>query len=192
MAKRKPRRYYRLCALIGHKGVGKTTILKELLNYPEFNALKTYTDRPRRPEEDEIETRFRTSSEIDELLSDDVNILQESSYRGFRYCTLWEDWNPQAILVRPILWDGVEKLEGSGLFDVLRIAITSPSMEVYHERIANRSDYGDLKEVLDSGINTTMPPECPPGRTYNHVVVNYDVANTSLVIRGMCLEHTWR
>ena len=182
-----------LCGLIGHKGAGKTAILEELLKFPEFKVLMTYTNRPRRNGESNIETRFiswldyKTLTSIHKKLYpkyEKGSVLQESSYRGYKYCTIHEGYDPDFIYARPILWDGILGLEETNLFDIKSILIEIPSVDEYKRRILFRSDYHDLKRSIED-VNIEEPPPCPSGREYDYVIVNNNVKKAAKAIRDL-------
>ena len=163
----------RLCALIGYRGVGKTTILRHILRHPGTEVLMTWTDRPRREGEGDIETRFIERMDFDHLIDTrEHDLLQLTHYRGNRYCTVIQDaMVPDVVFFRPILWHGVLGLEGSGMFDITAIAITAPSIDSFMERNSGRTD----GSITNADVNRcTLPPPCPRGRRYDCVFQNDD------------------
>ena len=76
----------RVLGIIGPSGCGKTTILKQLVDEDLVYVNPTYTERPKRPGEEELEHKFVSEKEFDRLEKSDffVEVIQAFGLK-YRY-----------------------------------------------------------------------------------------------------------
>lgn len=92
--------------ICGESGVGKSTIAYELSKDDKYSLVRSITDRPQRPQE--IDHIF-----MDKDLMDHApvkNIVAYSKIDGYRYCTLFQQFDPEKI--------NIYVVDGPGLKDV--------------------------------------------------------------------------
>ena len=167
-----------LFVLSGPSGVGKDTILKELLKTDlKITKCVTYTTRLPRPGEiDGVDYKFISLAKFEELKKDDA-LLEWAEVGGNLYAT------PRDFVERKLEEgeDVILKIDVQGamkvkeLFpDAILIFIAPPSLEVLAERMKKR---GSPVEEIERRLKIASR-EMEMARDYQIVLVNDDLEKT--------------
>lgn len=164
-----------LIAISGPSGVGKTTVVKEVMKqYPELN--KTVSVTTRKPRKNEVDGKDYYFISIDEYYDYQFNgkLLENNIYNHEHYGTLYSE-----IVKYPTDKPLVLVIDTTGRRSVLRhfplsttIFIQAPTTEELRKRIEIRGENTE-DEILER-IETAFK-EMEETRYYDYVVINKDV-----------------
>jgi guanylate kinase len=167
-----------LFVLSGPSGVGKDTLLKELLKRDlRITKCVTYTTRPPRPGEvDGVDYKFLSLAEFEELKRNDA-FLEWAEVGGNFYAT------PKDFVVKKLAEgeDIILKIDVQGAMRVkelfpeaILIFIAPPSLEALAERMRKRgSPEEEIKRRLEIASR-----EMEMARNYQFFLVNNDLEET--------------
>jgi len=98
----------KILAIVGESGTGKTTLAEYIVQEFKTNFIESYTDRPKRTE-NEVGHTFVTPEEFNKFDKDDM--IAYTKFGDFRYCCLHEDVKPDVWNVYVIDEFGLEYLQ---------------------------------------------------------------------------------
>ncbi len=166
----------RLFVVTGPSGVGKGTLIKELLRrVPGLElSVSATTRRPREGERDGVDYHFLSEEEFDRRLAEG-DFMEHAAYSGHRYGTL-------ASEVEPRLQDGVGvvlEIEVQGARQVrarmpeaVLVFVAPPSPEALRERLEGRGT--DAPEQIEQRLQVARD-ELAAQPEFRHVIVNDEV-----------------
>jgi guanylate kinase len=170
----------RLFVITGPSGVGKGTLIRELLDrVPDLELSVSATTRPPRPgERDGFDYHFLSEEEFSRRLAAD-EFLEHASYAGYRYGTLVSE-------VEPRLGRGVGvvlEIEIQGARQVrerqpaaVPVFVAPPSPDALRERLEERGT--DSPEAIERRLQVARA-ELDAQREFVHVIVNDDLARAA-------------
>lgn len=165
-----------LMVLSGPSGVGKSTVISELLSQREdiYFSVSYTTRAPREGEVDGVNYHFVSRDEFERMIRDG-ELLEHAEYVGNYYGTSLK-------VIRDHLEQGTDVLldiEVQGAANVkaqcpeaVLIFILPPSMEELAKRLQNRNT--DAEDVIQQRL-TRAREECAEIERYDYVVVNNSV-----------------
>jgi len=125
-----------IICIVGESGTGKSISAEYLENQYNINLIQSYTDRPKRTE-DENKHTFLTKEQYDKLSGE---VLAKTTFGDYRYCCLESDLlNCNCYVIDEI---GLEMLKAKydSVYDIYSIRIHRPSFDrieaVGDERVA--------------------------------------------------------
>lgn len=149
-------------------GTGKTTIIKQLLNYFdcfEFSISAT-SRKPREGERDGVDYYFISPEEFKERASKDLFLEWEEVYQGTCYGTLKSEvsriWDNGHVIIFDLDVKGGVNLKKYFKNDALSIFIMPPSIETLEQRLRNRgteTEESILKRLGRAQLELDMAPE---------------------------------
>ena len=166
----------RLFVVTGPSGVGKGTLIKELLRrVPGLElSVSATTRRPREGEQDGVDYHFLAEEEFDRRLAEG-DFMEHAAYSGHRYGTLVSE-------VEPRLEDGVGvvlEIEVQGARQVrarmpeaVLVFVAPPSPEALRERLEGRGT--DAPEQIEQRLQVAGE-ELAAQPEFRHVIVNDEV-----------------
>lgn len=169
-----------LYVLVGPSGVGKGTVLKQLVaQYPQLQVSISATTRPPRPGEvDGRDYFFLSEEQFDRLIAEDRLLEWALVHRKYRYGTP-ADWVRERqeeghVVVLEVDLDGARQVmrrlpESHGIF------LAPPSWEELEKRLLGRAteDIEEQHRRLE-----TAKAEMAATREFETVIVNVDVNST--------------
>lgn len=174
-----------LVIISGPSGVGKTTVVKELMKQnPEFN--KTISLTTRKPRSNEVDSKDYYFISKDEFYNYQLNdeMLEDTIYNGELYGTLISEiskYPEDKPLILVIDTDGRRKVLAHFPLSTT-IFIQSPSNEELRKRIEERGENTE-EEILER-IERSFK-EMEETKYYEHIVVNDDVEKCVKEIKGI-------
>lgn len=81
--------------IVGASGSGKSTITSALSKYDEFMEIMSYTDRPKRYEDEDTHI-FLSKKQMDSIINT-YDIVAYTEINGYRYCALERQFNKKKI-----------------------------------------------------------------------------------------------
>jgi guanylate kinase len=166
----------RLFVITGPSGVGKGTLIKELLNrIPGLElSVSATTRRPRAGERDGIDYHFLSEQEFERRQAED-DFMEHASYSGHRYGTLRSEVEPRlergiGVLLE-IELQGARQVRERDPEAVL-VFIAPPAPGVLRERLEQRGT--DPPEQIDKRLAVARE-ELDGQREFRHVIVNDDL-----------------
>lgn len=176
----------RLIVLSGPSGVGKDTVIKELLPLrPELRRPPAFTTRAARPGEVDGRDYSFVDLETFEAMESADQFLETASVHGNRYGTdrsrvqqLLEAGHD--VLLKPDV-QGAAKLRDSGV-EAIFVFLAPPSREALAQRLLLRGT--ESSEELELR-NRDADRELAEASWYHHVVVNDEVARAAREVRDL-------
>jgi guanylate kinase len=179
----------RLIVLSGPSGVGKDTVIVELLRlHPKLCRPAAFTTRARRPGEEDGRDYSFVDPQTFAAMKADQQFLETAVVHGHDYGTsrarvsglLGRD---EDVLLK-IDVQGAAKLRDAGV-DALFVFLAPPSREVLLERLHGR----ETESPEELAIRTRdQEHELAEARWYDHRVVNDDVGRAAREIAGLLAE----
>ena len=155
----------------GPSGCGKGSILKELAKKENIAiSISATTRKIRDGEVDGKDYFYLTKAEFMEKIEND-EILEYNEYCGFLYGTLKEQvrklLNEKEVVILEIDVNGAAAVKNE--FDVVKIFIVPPSLEVLKERLKFRGT--ETKDSFNARLNKAKD-ELKLAEKYDYVVIN--------------------
>jgi len=162
--------------ITGPSGVGKGTLIKELLQrVPNLTLSVSATTRePRQGEEDGRDYHFLTSEEF-ERRADEKDFLEFATYSGNRYGTLRSEVERCLSAGRSVVLEievqGAQQVRAA-MPDSVQIFIAPPDPGHLRSRLEGRGT--DSAEAIDSRLETAEIELAAKG-DFDHCIVNDDL-----------------
>jgi len=176
--------------ITGPSGVGKGTLIKELLKaVPSLELSVSATTRPpRQGEEDGRDYHFLTPEEFEQR-KEEGDFLEFASYSGNRYGTLRSEVERRLAaghsVVLEIEVQGAQQVRAAELESV-QIFIAPPDPAVLRERLAGRGT--DSPEAIDERLKVAEQELAVQG-DFDHCVVNDEIGRAAEQLVGIvCRE----
>lgn len=180
-----------LIVISGPSGVGKGTVLKEVVKDPELNIgySISMTTREKRPgEENGVNYYFVTRDEFHKAV-EDGELLEWTEFVGNCYGTPIKEVeilrNEGKNVLLEIEQDGCSQVRKK-VPDTLSIFIIPPSMEELERRIRSRQT--EPEEIVQQRL-AKAAKEMNNLKDYKYVVCNEDVKLAADIIRVIILRH---
>ena len=180
-----------LIVLSGPSGVGKSTVIKNLLsNHPDIHFSVSYTTRtPREGEVDGVNYNFVPRKEFERMIADS-ELLEFAEYVGNYYGTSLKVIQDKLEQGTDVLLDievqGAAKVRQKCPEAVL-IFILPPSLEELSRRLHGRNT--DSSDVIAHRLEKAKE-ECRESANYDYIVVNDDVNTVVQEIQSiLAAEH---
>ena len=180
-----------LIVISGPSGVGKGTVLKEVVKDPELNIgySISMTTREKRPgEENGVNYYFVTRDEFHKAV-EDGELLEWTEFVGNCYGTPIKEVerlrNEGKNVLLEIEQDGCSQVRKK-VPDTLSIFIITPSMEELERRIRSRKT--EPEEIVQQRL-AKAAKEMNNLKDYKYVVCNEDVKLAADIIRVIILRH---
>ena len=180
-----------LIVISGPSGVGKGTVLKEVVKDPELNIgySISMTTREKRPgEENGVNYYFVTRDEFHKAV-EDGELLEWTEFVGNCYGTPIKEVerlkNEGKNVLLEIEQDGCSQVRKK-VPDTLSIFIIPPSMEELERRIRSRKT--EPEEIVQQRL-AKAAKEMNNLKDYKYVVCNEDVKLAADIIRVIILRH---
>lgn len=180
-----------LIVISGPSGVGKGTVLKEVVKDPELNIgySISMTTREKRPgEENGVNYYFVTHDEFHKAV-EDGELLEWTEFVGNCYGTPIKEVerlrNEGKNVLLEIEQDGCSQVRKK-VPDTLSIFIIPPSMEELERRIRSRKT--EPEEIVQQRL-AKAAKEMNNLKDYKYVVCNEDVKLAADIIRVIILRH---
>lgn len=180
-----------LIVISGPSGVGKGTVLKEVVKDPELNIgySISMTTREKRPgEENGVNYYFVTRAEFHKAV-EDGELLEWTEFVGNCYGTPIKEVerlrNEGKNVLLEIEQDGCSQVRKK-VPDTLSIFIIPPSMEELERRIRSRKT--EPEEIVQQRL-AKAAKEMNNLKDYKYVVCNEDVKLAADIIRVIILRH---
>lgn len=174
----------RLVVIAGPSGVGKNTIIKELLaSHPRImDRVRTYTTRPRRDDEVDGEQYYFVTREQFMKMAEDYLLMEADPQNKLGHdvygtehsysmpADIFENVSPEAhIIIAEVDVVGADRLK-ERFPDCVRIFITAPPQELL-ERIRSRPD-GDMSSENLGQRMQTAKQQIAAAKDFDYVVYN--------------------
>lgn len=163
--------------ITGPSGVGKGTLIKELLGRcPNLELSTSATTRQPRPgEEDGVDYHFLSPEQFDRRV-EEKDFLEFAAYSGNHYGTLRSEVEQRLqaghSVVLEIEVQGAQQVRAAKP-DSIQIFIAPPDPDVLRERLAGRGT--DSAEAIDKRLETAEIELASQG-DFDHLIVNDDLA----------------
>jgi guanylate kinase len=172
--------------ITGPSGVGKGTLIKELLReVPDLELSVSATTRA--PREGEVEGRdyhFLSSAEFAQRV-EEGDFLEFATYSGNRYGTLRSEVERRLqaghSVVLEIEVQGAQQVRASGI-DSVQIFIAPPNPSVLRERLSGRGT--DSQEAIDERLKVAEQELAVQG-DFDHCVVNDEIESAAAKLVGV-------
>ncbi|HEX6781455.1 MAG TPA: guanylate kinase [Solirubrobacterales bacterium] len=172
--------------ITGPSGVGKGTLIKELLGaVPELELSVSATTRsPREGEVDGRDYHFLTPEQFDRR-KDEGDFLEFATYSGNRYGTLRSEVERRLAaghsVVLEIEVQGAQQVRAAELESV-QIFIAPPDPAVLRERLSGRGT--DSREAIDRRLEVAEQELAVQG-DFDHCVVNDEIDRAAAQLVGI-------
>jgi guanylate kinase len=166
----------RLFVVTGPSGVGKGTLIKELLRrVPGLELSTSATTRsPRQGEQDGVDYHFLSEQEFDRRLQAG-DFMEHAGYSGHRYGTLRSEVRPRLErgtgVVLEIEVQGARQVRRS-MPDAVLVFVAPPAPEALRERLEGRGT--DTAEQIERRLRVAEQ-ELEARSEFGHVIVNDDL-----------------
>ena len=175
----------RLTVITGPSGVGKGTLVTELLNqHPEiWLSISATTRTPRPGEADGVDYFFKNRDEFDQLLHQQ-GFLEWAEFAGNCYGTPREPVQAQLMKGRPVLLEieleGARQLRKS-FKQAFQIFLAPPSFEELERRIRGRAT--DPEDAIRRRL-ARAKEELDAKEEFDAVVINEDLNKALAEVKG--------
>ncbi len=172
--------------ITGPSGVGKGTLIKELLQaVPDLELSVSATTRaPREGEVDGRDYHFLTPEQFEQRKAED-DFLEFATYSGNRYGTLRSEVERRLAaghsVVLEIEVQGAQQVRAAELESV-QIFIAPPDPAVLRQRLSGRGT--DSQEAIDERLKVAEQELAVQG-DFDHCVVNDDVERAAAQLVGI-------
>lgn len=172
--------------ITGPSGVGKGTLIKELLKeVPGLElSISATTRSPREGEENGRDYHFLTPAEF-ERRTDENDFLEWATYSGNRYGTLRSEVERRLraghSVVLEIEVQGAQQVRAAKP-DSVQIFIAPPNPTVLRERLSGRGT--DSAEAIDERLKVAEQELAAQG-DFDHCVVNDDLSRAAEELAGI-------
>ncbi len=181
----------KLFVISGPSGVGKSTILKELLQRQEdiYFSVSATTRKPRPGEVDGVHYHFRTPEDFQKLIEDEA-LLEWAEYVGNYYGTPAKYVDEAIEQGQNVILD--IEVQGAGKVaekrpDAIRIFIAPPSWKELERRLTDRGT--DAPEKIKGRLKQARK-EFKKAGEYDYVVINDTVEHAVTELEAiMIAEH---
>ena len=174
----------------GPSGVGKGTLLKELMPMKELKlvySVSLTTRKPREGEVDGVNYFFVTKREFKKAIKEN-RLLEHAEYVGNYYGTPKDYVEKQQLKGKNVILEievqGAKQLVFSEI-ETLSIFITPPSIKELENRIRGRKS--ESEELIKERIKTARK-ELKETDIYDYVVCNDDISTAVKEIRQIILK----
>ena len=163
----------RLFVITGPSGVGKGTLIRELLERVRGLELSvSATTRPPRPgERDGVDYHFLSEEDFERRL-EAGEFMEHASYSGHRYGTLLSEVEPRLErgvgVVLEIELQGARQVR-TRMPEAVLVFVAPPAPEVLRERLEQRGT--DTADQIDRRLEVARA-ELDAQREFRHVIVN--------------------
>ena len=193
MMRAKKKERGQLIVLSGPSGVGKSTVISELLSHRrDIHFSVSYTTRsPRIGEQDGVNYNFIDRDEFERMIRDN-ELLEYAEYVENYYGTSLKVINDQLCRGVDVLLDievqGAAKVREK-CPEAVFIFIIPPSLEELSRRLHKRNT--DSEEVIQQRLRKARE-ECRESVKYDYLVVNSTVMEAAEEIRSILLSESCR
>ena len=162
--------------MTGPSGVGKGTLIKELLRrVPGLElSVSATTRRPREGEKDGVDYHFLSEEEFDRRLTEG-DFMEHAAYSGHRYGTLVSEVEPRLAegvgVVLEIEVQGARQVRAR-MPEAVLVFVAPPSPEDLRERLEGRGT--DAPEQIERRLRVAEA-ELAAQPEFSHVIVNDEV-----------------
>lgn len=166
----------RLLAVAGPSGVGKSTVVRRLVERrPDLWLSVSATTRSPRPgEADGVDYFFRTKEQFAELIEAD-GLLEYATFAGNQYGTprasVVERLEQGIDVILEIELQGIRQVKAA-LPEAVTVFIAPPSLEILVERLSGRGT--ETPEVMAARLEIAQT-ELAAADEFDYVVVNADI-----------------
>lgn len=170
-----------ICVLFGPGGVGKGTVVRELVERdPQLWLSRSWTTRPRRPEESDDAYVF---VDADEFLThaEGGGFLEYAEFNGHLYGTPTPEPPSGRDVLLEIEIQGARQVR-SKFPEAVLILLVAPSPAAYAERMRAR---GDDEDHVRRRIALGAQEEAEGRAIADHVVVNDDLPRAVAEVAGI-------
>ena len=179
----------RLIVVSGPSGVGKSTIVKSLLERLPLEFSVSATSRQPRPgERHGTHFHFVTRDEFEHLISSD-SLLEWAVYNGNYYGTPAEPIGKANEVGRDVLLEieiqGARQVRAHRP-DALMFFIVPPSLEVLGDRLRSRGDTSEADIIGRLEIASTELEEAPD--LFDHLITNDEVNRATSEIANLIID----
>jgi guanylate kinase len=170
----------KIFVITGPSGVGKGTLIKELLQrVPNLElSISATTRQPRAGEEDGRDYHFLTPAEFERRI-EEKDFLEFATYSGNRYGTLRSEVARRLeeghSVVLEIEVQGAQQVRAAQP-DSVQIFIAPPDPGVLRARLVNRGT--DSQEAIDARLEVAKQELAAQG-DFDHRIVNDDLAGAA-------------
>jgi len=158
--------------ITGPSGVGKSTIIKLLLNsLPDVHFSVSYTTRPPRPnEENGVDYYFVSQDEFESMIKKD-KFIEWAEVHGFLYGTSYSEIEKAFTEGKDLILD--VDIQGAGaikrkITDAVTVFVLPPSWEALKERLYLRENN---KEVVEKRLKRAKE-ELKEWKNFDYVIIN--------------------
>lgn len=177
----------------GPSGVGKGTVIKELMGRPELKLVYSISMTTRAPREGEVDAVNYFFVSKDQFLQAMYNdeLLEHASFVGNYYGTPKQYVEEQRALGNNVILEietvGAKQVMNSCRYDkgCISVFLTPPSIEELENRIRGRAT--ETEEVIQRRIKKATQ-ELKETFRYQHVICNDDVSRATEDIAKIIME----